>query len=98
MFIKIGQPLAFSYIGQKDNQEDCIFPLIEKMSVKHRYFILCDGMGGHDNGEVASATVCNALGEYFRSYEYGGLMTVDIFNAALDYAYDELDKKDTREK
>lgn len=95
MFIKIGQPLAFSYIGQKDNQEDCIFPLIEKMSVKHRYFILCDGMGGHDNGEVASATVCNALGEYFRSYEYGGLMTVDIFNAALDYAYDELDKKDT---
>lgn len=95
MYIVIRQPLAFSYIGQKDNQEDCIFPLIEEIHAKHRYFILCDGMGGHDNGEVASVTVCNALSEYFKRYEHEGLMTIEIFNAALRYAYDELDKKDT---
>ena len=96
MKIIIRQPLCFSEIGRKDNQEDCIYPSAKEVNVQNRFFILCDGMGGHENGEVASATVCEALGKYFNSnIPEDGVMTPDLFKQALEYAYNELDKKDT---
>lgn len=96
MKIDIRQPLAFSEIGRKDNQEDCIYPGLQELTTRNRFFILCDGMGGHDNGEVASATVCSALGRYFEvNQPADGAVTADYFKQALEYAYDELDKMDT---
>lgn len=96
MKITIRQPLSFSEIGRKDNQEDCIYPSAKEVNNQKRFFILCDGMGGHENGEVASATVCSALGNYFESHiPANGVMTPDLFKEALEYAYNELDKKDT---
>ena len=96
MKITIRQPLSFSEIGRKDNQEDCIYPSADKVNDQNRFFILCDGMGGHENGEVASTTVCEALGCFFESHlPEDGVMTTDLFKEALNYAYDELDKKDT---
>lgn len=95
MKIKIRQPLCFSEIGRKDNQEDCIYPSAKSVSTKNHFFVLCDGMGGHENGEVASATVCESLGEYFENHQpEDGIMTPDLFKQALEYAYNELDKKD----
>ncbi len=98
MKIIIRQPQTFSEIGQKNNQEDCIYPPAKKVNKKDRFFILCDGMGGHEHGEVASQTVCQALGHFLKSHHpRQGIMTTELFNAALAYAYDELDKKDTGE-
>lgn len=95
MKITIRQPLGFSEIGRKANQEDCVYPPINKVSTNNCFFILCDGMGGHEHGEVASATVCEAFGKYFETHQpEDGVMTPDLFKQALDYAYDELDKKD----
>ena len=95
MKITIRQPLCFSEIGRKDNQEDCIYPSAKSVSTKNHFFVLCDGMGGHENGEVASATVCESLGEYFENHQpEDGIMTPDLFKQALEYAYNELDKKD----
>lgn len=88
--IKLRQPLCFSEIGRKENQEDYLFP--QKATEKSRVFILCDGMGGHDNGEVASMTVATALGNYLQSMPETDLSS---FGAALSRAYDELDKIDT---
>ncbi len=99
MKITIRQPLSFSEIGQKDNQEDCIYPSINDVNSQSYCFILCDGMGGLDNGEVASVTVCEALGTYFESHiPQEDIMTPDLFKDALKYAYDELDKKDIGSK
>lgn len=98
MKINIKQPLTFSEIGQKNNQEDCIYPSAKRVTKKDRFFILCDGMGGHEHGEVASQTVCQALGHFLKSHHpRRGIMTTELFNDALAYAYDELDKKDTGE-
>lgn len=95
MEITIRQPLTFSEIGRKDNQEDNVYPSGKNLTIDNRFFVLCDGMGGHDNGELASDTVCHALGNYFETnIPNDGIITVDYFKEALAYAYDELDKQD----
>lgn len=95
MKITIRQPLGFSEIGRKNNQEDFVYPALKDVSAKNCFFVLCDGMGGHENGEVASATVCKAFGQYFETHQpENGVMTSDLFKLALGYAYNELDKKD----
>lgn len=95
MEITIRQPLTFSEIGRKDNQEDNVYPSGKNLTIDNRFFVLCDGMGGHDNGELASDTVCHALGNYFETnVSNDGIITVDYFKEALAYAYDELDKQD----
>lgn len=88
--ITIHNPLCFSEIGRKDNQEDFLFPSDADAST--RVFILCDGMGGHDNGEIASRTAATALGGFLTACK-----DVDepTFEAGLAAAYDALDKIDT---
>lgn len=88
--IEIRKPRCFSEIGRKDNQEDYLFP--SDATDKSRVFILCDGMGGHDNGEVASRTAAETLGEYLTSCRE---VDTEVFLAALGKAYDALDGIDT---
>lgn len=79
------------------HQEDCIFPEYGKQSDSDRLFILCDGMGGHDAGEVASATVCEAMSNSILNdgHNQEGIFTSADFSNALDAAFKALDKKDT---
>lgn len=51
-------------MGSRTNQEDSIFPVLNTATVADRLFILCDGMGGHESGEVASSTVCETISKY----------------------------------
>jgi protein phosphatase len=86
--------LSFSEIGKKDNQEDRVFPDPQQVKPDQRYFILCDGMGGHEKGEVASETVSSALGQYFDAHPFA-VADEAYFNDALAYAYSRLDLVDT---
>lgn len=96
MRIKIRQPLSFSEIGRKDNQEDYLWPQPEAVTKANRVFLMCDGVGGQDSGEVASQTAATALGEYITAHPASdGIVTKAMFEEALAYGYDELDKVDT---
>ena len=86
---------SVSEIGQRQNQEDSIYPLLGNVTDSDRLFILCDGMGGHESGEVASSTVCASMSEYLneRCDAEGSFRKVD-FDHALSVAYDALDARD----
>lgn len=95
MEFKLAKPLSIYELGQRKNQEDAIFPALGKATESDRLFILCDGMGGHEAGEVASNTVCRVMGDTVLSqYRPGEVFTEDAFQTALEAAYAALDEKD----
>lgn len=96
--IKLYTPLSFSVIGQKDNQEDALFPVPSDIKPTDHVFMVCDGMGGHENGEVASNCVAKTIGSLMSAESIADSdVTKTKFNAALQRAYAELDKLDTSE-
>lgn len=83
-------------IGQRSNQEDSLYPSSDSSVSNGSLYILCDGMGGHAAGEVASQTVCSALSQYILTHPSDdGLFDETLFLKALEYAYAALDEKDT---
>lgn len=86
-------------LGQRTNQEDSLFPALGKSTSDDRLFVLCDGMGGHEKGEVASATVCATLSRVILSaWHLGEVLSDELFLQALSAAYDALDAKDNGEE
>lgn len=95
MKYEINLPLAIYEQGHRDNQEDSIYPALDKATTQDRLFILCDGMGGHAKGEVASQTVCQALSSQVLSMAQPGQpFTDEQLVGAMQAVYDELDAKD----
>lgn len=85
------QPLYISELGKRTGQEDSIFPPQDAASSETKLFIVCDGMGGHLHGEVASSVIANTLGA---ALSHAGSTTItegDIANA-VNQAYDKLDE------
>ena len=74
--------------GMRDNNEDYT------VRVNDHCFIVCDGMGGHENGEVASRAVCESFVATLRDVnpEY---FDQKMFEGALTVAYNALDKEDS---
>lgn len=87
----IHPPLCFHQMGQRANQEDSIFPALGCASTESHTFIVCDGMGGHENGEVASSTVCRSFEAFLNGINADDFSEA-VFNRALAFAYDELDR------
>ena len=87
MKITLFPPLSIHEIGQRDNQEDAIVQWANCL------FVLCDGMGGHEKGEVASQTVCQSLAAWFqKNVNPDEPFTDDHLREAIEFTYTELDK------
>lgn len=72
------------------HQEDYIIPLHGQASGDERLFILCDGMGGHEAGEVASQTVCEAISHTILTSQEP--FSDHLLQRAIEHAYDRLDE------
>ena len=83
-------------LGKRTNQEDSLYPTVENVSDSDRLFILCDGMGGYDAGEVASNIVCETIGKYVKEgcADAEGRFSNATFETALSHAFDELNAND----
>ena len=92
----IAQPQGFSLVGQRGNQEDALFPPLGEATPAQRVFMVCDGMGGHEHGEVASRCVAETVGTLTAAVGECAVEAMrHTFEAALDEAYRRLDALDT---
>lgn len=64
------------------NNEDC-FNVVE-IPDKRTLFVVCDGMGGHSCGEVASQTVCESFSAYWEQHPDLEDMESKVLDAAKE--------------
>lgn len=99
MKFQLHQPQAINELGNRSNQEDAIYPVMGEASADQRVFVVCDGMGGLDKGEVASAAVSKALGEMAKAIcDVVPKFSDDDFRQCLAKAYNALDAADTKKE
>ena len=65
MKIQIAPPCALHEIGKRTNNEDNLYPPPGRVTADDRLFLVCDGVGGSEKGEVASDIACKAIPAYF---------------------------------
>ncbi len=95
MKIEIYDPQYIWEIGQRANQEDAIFPKVGEATTDDHLFILCDGMGGHEHGEVASQTISQGIADYLKAhFDTAQPLTDDTILQALEAANEQLDTLD----
>lgn len=62
------------------NNEDCC--IVVEIAGDRALFVVCDGMGGHSHGEVASKTVCDSFTSYWLGHPDVGDSEEKIMDAA----------------
>jgi protein phosphatase len=68
MYITIKKPFSISEIGKRLNNEDSIYPNGDYGTANDRLFLVCDGVGGSNKGEVASFIACDSIQTYFNTF------------------------------
>ena len=92
----IFQPQSIHELGHRENQEDSLYPPQKTATTADRLFIICDGMGGHDSGEVASSLVTDVISSFLKEkMQTDEPLTDELLQDAIDAAYNALDEHDT---
>lgn len=92
MNIILNQPYSFQQLGKRENQEDARYPNADVPARYAPFFLVCDGVGGCEKGEIASNGVCQAFRKALASKRWDEDFTDEDFQKALNLAYSELDK------
>lgn len=91
MEITLNPVQSFSSKGIRPRQEDARFPDADSPASTYSAFCVCDGVGGSQEGNLASDTVCKSIGHSMQRFRTTDIFTITDFNQVLDSAYDSLD-------
>lgn len=91
MNVRISKPLGFSKLGERTNNEDAIFPDPNRVTPLQRWFMVCDGVGGTDRGEVASQMAITYLDDFFR-HRPDQVATEAFVQQAVTYVEDSFNR------
>jgi serine/threonine protein phosphatase PrpC len=93
---------------QRDRNEDDFVAIFQTRNINGKsqisdrsyrgLFVLCDGMGGHDGGEVASAIAVNSITDQFRPFWIDTLPGEKKLNEIICKANEEIFAKNEKEK
>lgn len=94
MDIKLKNIFSLNEIGGRDNNEDSIYPKKRETNTHDKLFLVCDGVGGSDKGEIASQIVCESMSKYFnlRSESEFDEINEAYIKGAVEYTQDNIDE------
>lgn len=95
-------PSVFSLMGQREYQQDALaYGDVDAEGQQH-FFIVCDGVGGSEHGELASQTVTRRMKELLNNVEWKMPFSnkdlaelLSLTNATLDMEADGIDTATT---
>ncbi|MCM1140796.1 MAG: protein phosphatase 2C domain-containing protein [Muribaculum sp.] len=90
MKILLKQPYSFHQLGKRANQEDARFPDEDAPQDYKSAYVVCDGVGGQEKGEIASRIIANAIGEEMQKADLSVPFTVNDFESVMSEAYSVL--------
>ena len=80
---------SFHQQGCRDHQEDARYP--DADTAQSNAFVVCDGVGGQQDGEVASAVVSATFGQLLSQLPADGVIDADTFSQLLAMTCDALE-------
>ncbi len=87
--MKIHLPQALNELGNRQNNEDTIFPPMGSAVPEDRLFLVCDGVGGQEKGEIASALICKYFHQYLTAHE-NKVKSVELLPQALQHVEEKM--------
>ena len=93
MALTIRTPFCLNEQGKRANNEDSVFPRKGYAQLSDRLFLVCDGVGGSQKGEIASNLLSTYLHDYFTSIQpvAPALVNEQYVVAAIRYAEQKME-------
>lgn len=91
MKIQIDKPLSVHGLGKRANNEDNLFPPSGNATDAETLFMVCDGVGGSEKGEIASDLACRGVSHYYQHHRITRSDDATVHNA-IAFAQAEMER------
>ncbi|SDE30145.1 protein phosphatase [Dyadobacter soli] len=91
MKIHINQPVTVHGLGKRANNEDNLFPPPGAATTGDTLFMVCDGVGGSEKGEIASDLACQSVSAYYQRHRIAVSDDAAVHNA-IAFARAEIER------
>lgn len=91
MKIQINRPFHVHGLGKRANNEDNLFPPPGLATAGDTLFMVCDGVGGSEKGEIASELACRSVSAYYQRHRITVSDDATVHNA-IAFAQVEIER------